>query len=74
MTTFFIAITVFHKGTHHGRIQKGDRGSDLLKNHKNIRFVCNTGPDLLKNHKATKPALMLGYHWPTSVALISPYH
>ena len=26
-----------------------------LKNHKNIRFLSNTGPDPLKNHKATKP-------------------
>ena len=28
-----------------------------LKNHKNIRFLSNTGPDPLKNYIATKPAL-----------------
>ena len=31
-----------------------------LKNHKNIRFLCNTGPDPMKNHKATKPAFNVG--------------
>ena len=33
-----------------------------LKNHKNIRFLSNTGPDPLKNHtaKATKPAFNVG--------------
>ena len=29
-------------------------GPDVLKNHKNIRFRCNTGLDSLQNHKATK--------------------
>ena len=28
----------------------------LLKIHKNIGFLSNTGPEPLKNHKATKPA------------------
>ena len=38
------------------RIQRGDRGPDPpLKNHKNIRFLSNTGLDTLKNHKAAKP-------------------
>ena len=31
-------------------------GGRVLKNHKNIGFLSNTGPDPLKNHKATKPA------------------
>ena len=31
-----------------------------LKNHKNIRFLSNTGPDPLKNHKATKPTFNVG--------------
>ena len=31
-----------------------------LKNHKDIRFLSNTGPGPLKNHKATKPAFNLG--------------
>ena len=53
----------------HGRIQRGDRRSEpppppppppLLKNHKKIGFLSNTGPDLLKNHKATKPAFNVG--------------
>ena len=36
------------------RGSRGDRGSGpLLKNHKDIRFLSNTGPDPLKNHKAT---------------------
>ena len=34
-----------------------------LKNHKNIRFLSNTGPDPLKNYKATKSAFNVG---PTS--------
>ena len=35
----------------------GAGGPDTpLKNHKNIRFLSNTGPDPLKNHKATKPS------------------
>ena len=38
------------------RIQKGDRGSrPLLKNHKNIDFLSNSGTNPLKNHKFTKP-------------------
>ena len=36
----------------HGRIQRGDMGPEppppLLKNHKNIEFLSNTGPDPLK--------------------------
>ena len=45
----------------HVRIQRGDRGSGpLLKNHKNIGFLGNTGPDPQKNHKATKPAFNVG--------------
>ena len=47
-------------GAGHVRIQKGDRGSAPLKNHKNIGFLSNTGPDPLKNHKATKPAFNVG--------------
>ena len=36
---------------------EGGQGSGpLLKNHKNIGFLSNTGPEPLKNHKATKPA------------------
>ena len=43
------------------RIQRGDRGSGPnLKNHKNMRFLSNTGPNPLKNHKATKPAFNVG--------------
>ena len=43
------------------RSRVGDRGPDLsLKNHKNIRFLSNTGPDPLKNHKATKPVFNVG--------------
>ena len=39
----------------------GTGGPDpLLKNHRNIGFLSNTGPDLLKNHKATKPAFNVG--------------
>ena len=43
----------------------GDRGCrppppHTLKNHKNIRFLCNTGPGPLKNHKATKSAFNIG--------------
>ena len=32
----------------------------LLKNHKNVGFLSNTGPDPLKNHKATKPEFNVG--------------
>ena len=41
-----------------GGSRGGDRGSGplLLKNHKNIGFLSNTGPDPLKNLKAAKPA------------------
>ena len=35
-------------------------GLDPLKNHKNIRFLSNTGPGPLKNNKATKPAFNVG--------------
>ena len=42
----------------------GGRWSErLLKNHKNIGFLSNTGPDPMKNHKATnmtKPAFNIG--------------
>ena len=38
----------------------GTGGPYLLKNHKNIGFLSNTGPDPLKNHKATKPAFNVG--------------
>ena len=31
-----------------------------LKNHKNIRFLSNTGPDPLNNHKGTTPAFNAG--------------
>ena len=49
----------------HARIQKGwgpegagTEGRDpLLKNHKHIEFLSNSGPDPMKNHKATKPAI-----------------
>ena len=33
---------------------------NLLKNHKNIMFLSNTGPDPLENHKATKPPFNFG--------------
>ena len=36
----------------------GPRGSDPLKNNKNIGFRSNIGPP--KNHKATKPAFNVG--------------
>ena len=51
----------------HRRSQRGAGGPDpplRPKNHKNIRFLCNTGPDPLTNHKATKPAFNVG---PSSV-------
>ena len=32
----------------------------LLKNHKNIGFLSNTGPDPLKNYKTTEPAFNVG--------------
>ena len=43
-----------------------------LKNHKNIRYLSNTGLDPLKNHKATctKPAFNVG---PPSVASETPF-
>ena len=44
----------------HVRIERGPGG---LKNHKNIRFLSNTGPDPVKNYKATMPAFNVG---PTS--------
>ena len=48
----------------HGRIQRGGQGVrtplPLLKNHKILGFLSNTGPDILKNHKATKPAFNFG--------------
>ena len=48
----------------HVRTQRGGGGAGgldpLLKNHKNIEFLSNTGPDPLKNHKATKPAINVG--------------
>ena len=38
-----------------------DRGSGApLKNHKNIRFLSDTGPDPSKIKKTTKPALNVG--------------
>ena len=43
-----------------GRSRGGAVGPDHLKNHKNIRFLCNTGVDPLKNQKATKPAFNVG--------------
>ena len=42
------------------RSRGGTGGLDPLKNHKNIRFLCNNGPDPLKNHKATKPVFNVG--------------
>ena len=41
---------------------KGGQGvwTPLLKNHKNIGFLSNTGLDYLKNHKATKHAFNVG--------------
>ena len=41
----------------HARIQRRGQGvrNSLLKNHKNIGFLSNTGSDPLKKHKATKP-------------------
>ena len=37
-----------------------ESGHALLKNHKAIGFLSNTGPNSLKNHIATKPALNVG--------------
>ena len=53
---FLLMITIFFlMGLMRGS-RRGDRGLDpLLKNHKNIGFLSNTGLDPLKNHKATKP-------------------
>ena len=45
----------------HVRIQRGDRGSGpppLLKNHKNIGFLSNSGPDPLD--EATEPEFNVG--------------
>ena len=42
---------------------EGGRGSgptSLLKNHKHIGFLSNTGPDSLKNQKVTKPTFNVG--------------
>ena len=41
---------------YHARIQRRDRGSDPLENHKNIGVLINTDPRSPKNHKATKSA------------------
>ena len=40
----------------HGSREGAGGRNPLLKNHKNIGFLSNTGPDPLKNHKAAKPA------------------
>ena len=52
----------------HGRIQRGDRGSGPppLKTYKNIGFLSDTGSESPENQKATKPAALLGHHWPAS--------
>ena len=42
------------------RIQNGGGVWIILKNHKNIGFLSNTGQDPLKNHKATRPAFNVG--------------
>ena len=47
----------------------GTGGLDPLENHKNIRFLSNTGPDSLKNYKATTPAFNVG---PSSHARETP--
>ena len=48
------------------RIQRGDRGSGppppLLKNHKNIEFLSNTGPDPLEFSKLSSQHSTLGHH------------
>ena len=46
----------------HGSRGGGTRGPHpaLLKNHKAIRFLSNTGTDSLETHKATKLAFILG--------------
>ena len=48
-----------------GESRGGSRS--ILKSHKSIGFLSNTGPDPLNNHKATKSQhSMLGHHWPAS--------
>ena len=37
-----------------------------LKTYKNIGFLSNTGSESPENQKATKPAALLGHHWPAS--------
>ena len=51
----------------------GGGGRDPPENHKKIGFLSNTGPDPLKNHKATKPAFMMGHHWPAREVHLSPH-
>ena len=59
-----LVINLFYKGDISGSRGGGggrrSRPSPLLKNHKNIGFLGNTGPDPLTNHKATKPAFNIG--------------
>ena len=40
--------------------ETGGPDPPLLKNHKIIGFLSNTGLDSAKNHKATKPAFNVG--------------
>ena len=52
-----------------GRIQREGRGSGPpppLKIYKNIGFLSYTGSESPENQKATKPAALLGHHWPAS--------
>ena len=48
-----------------------DRGSGpLLRNHKTIGFLSNTGPDALKFAKLPSQHSMFGHHWHASVNAI----
>ena len=46
----------------HGRIQRGDRGSGPLKNHKNIGFPSNIDPDPLKITKLSSQHSMVCHY------------
>ena len=46
---------IFHKYTHHVRIQRGATGG-----HQKLGCVSNSGQDPLKNHEATEPAFNVG--------------
>ena len=65
--TGYVGMGAYKSGLHisgsMGGSRGGGRGSEhppLLKNHKNLGFIRNTGPYPLKNLKATKPAFNVG--------------